>query len=224
MKKNKLFTLPIILCLSLSLIGCGKSDADAIAETAETFLQAATECNMETVSEYCLESALTNIGLDALASEYVENIIYTNMQIEKDSLSEESQKAVSDFCTYYSSNLIQNFSIGEVSETEGIGLVNVTVTTYSEDALSSLSSDAFKTGLSELMNKYQEENMRELISVNLNLGEEAMMNKLFDDLMPEIMDMMKQSYDSYTPEDVRVVLTVEKTEDKWMITKASLAE
>lgn len=224
MKKNKLFTLPIILCLSLSLIGCGKSDADAIAETVETFLQAATECNMETVSEYCLESALTDIGLDALASEYVENIIYTNMQIEKDSLSEESQMAVSDFCTYYSSNLIQNFSIGEVSETEGIGLVNVTVTTYSEDALSSLSSDAFKTGLSELMNKYQEENMRELISVNLNQGEEAMMNKLFDDLMPEIMDMMKQSYDSYTPEDVRVVLTVEKTEDKWMITKASLAE
>lgn len=224
MKKTNLFTLSVILCLFFAFTGCGQSAIDSITTTAETFLQAAMDCNIETVSENCLESALTDIGLDALAPECVENIIYTNMQIEKDTLSESSQKAVMDFCTYYSSNLIQKFSIGEVSETDGIGLVNATVTTYSMDALSSLSSETFKTGLSDLMNKYQEENMQELISINLNQGEDAMMNKLFDDLMPEIMDMMKASYESYTPEDVEIILTVEKTEDKWLITKASLTE
>ncbi len=224
MKKTKLITLTVISGLLLAITGCGQSDENAVTATAETFLQAATDCNIEVASSTCQASVLSDIGLDALSTEYVENTVYTNMQIEKEALSENSQQAVTDFATYYSGNLIQSFSIADASVNDGIGLVNATITTYSMDALSSLSSEAFKTNLTNLMTQYKEENESELISVSLNEGQEAMMNKIFDDLMPDIMELMKQSYSSYTPEEVQIVLTLEKTEDIWIITKASFAE
>ena len=224
MQKNKLFTLSALLGLSLSLIGCGNSDTTAVTQTAETFLQAAMDCDVDIVSSNCLETVLTDIGLDAISPDFAEEIIYTNMQIEKASLSEEAQKAVSDFCTYYSGNIIQNFTVGEVTVENNVGYVNATVTTYSQDALSSLSGETFKNELSALMTIYQEENMQELVSISLNEGNDAMMIKIFDDLMPEIMDIMKKSYDSYTPEDINIVLTLEKTEENWIITKASITE
>lgn len=224
MKKTKLITLAVISCLFFSFTGCGQSDVKNITATAETFLQAATDCDIETASSTCLNTVLSDIGLDALSTEHVENIIYTNMQIEKEALSENSQNAVKDFATYYAGNLIQNFSISDASVSDDIGLVNATITTYSMDALSSLSSETFKTNLTNLMTQYKEENKSELISVSLNQGQEAMMNKIFDDLMPDIMDLMKQSYSGYTPEEVKIILTLEKTEDTWMITKASFAE
>lgn len=224
MKKTKLFALTVISCLFLTFTGCGQSDVKNITATAETFLQATMDCDIETASSTCQSTVLSAIGLDALSVEHVENIIYTNMQIEKEALSEKSQKAVSDFSTYYSDNLIQNFSISDASVSNDIGLVNATITTYSIDALSSLSNEIFKTNLKNLMTQYEEEHKSELISISLNEGQDAMMNKIFDDLMPDIMELMKQSYSSYTPEEVKIILTLEKTEDTWIITKASFAE
>ena len=66
--------------------------------------------------------------------------------------------------------------------------------------------------------------MEELISINLNEGNDAMINKVFDDLMPEIMAAMKKSYDSYSPEELNLVLTLEKQNDTWLITKATLTQ
>ena len=38
------------------------------------------------------------------------------------------------------------------------------------------------------------------------------------------MDIMKKSYNSYTPEDVNITFTLEKQNDIWIITKATLAQ
>ena len=224
MIKNRLYTLALITCLCCSFIGCGKSDKNMVLETSDIFLQAAMDCDMETLSKQCNETVLTDLGLNAISTEFTENIIYENIQVDKNALSEESQKAVLDFCTYYSNNIIQNYTLGDATVENETGTVNATVTTYSHDALSALSSDSFKTELSTLMTNYQEEHMEELISINLNEGNEAMMNKVFDDLMPEIMAAMKKSYDSYSPEELNLVLTLEKQNDTWLITKATLTQ
>lgn len=224
MIKNRLYTLALITCLCCSFIGCGKSDKNMVLETSDIFLQAAMDCDMETLSKQCNETVLTDLGLNAISTEFTENIIYENIQVDKNALSEESQKAVLDFCTYYSNNIIQNYTLGDATVENETGTVNATVTTYSHDALSALSSDSFKTELSNLMTNYQEEHMEELISINLNEGNEAMINKVFDDLMPEIMATMKKSYNSYSPEELNLVLTLEKQNDTWLITKAALPQ
>ena len=223
MKKFYLYTLTLLIGLCLSFTGCG-SDKNEILDTTETFLQAAMDCDMETLSKQCNETVLTDLGLNAISTEFTENIIYENIQVDKNALSEESQKAVLDFCTYYSNNIIQNYTLGDAAVENETGTVNATVTTYSHDALSALSSDSFKTELSTLMTNYQEEHMEELISINLNEGNDAMINKVFDDLMPEIMAAMKKSYDSYSPEELNLILTLEKQNDTWLITKATLTQ
>lgn len=220
MRKYKLYTLSLITCLGLLFGGCG-SDKDSVSDTADTFLQAAMDCDLETVSQYCAENVLTDIGLNALSPEYAESIIYTNLQIEKDSLSETSKQAVSEFCNYYSGQIIQNYTLGEITVENNIATLNATVTTHNLD---SISTDAFHEDLNQLMTKYQDEHMEELISVNLTDGNDAMMNKLFDDLMPDIMAVMKKSYDSYPSEEVTIEFTFEKTDDKWLITKAFLLQ
>ena len=223
MKKFYLYTLTLLIGLCLSFTGCG-SDKKEILDTSETFLQAAMNCDMETLSKQCNETVLTDLGLNAISTEFTENIIYENIQVDKNALSEESQKAVLDFCTYYSNNIIQNYTLGDATVENETGTVNATVTTYSHDALSALSSDSFKTELSTLMTNYQEEHMEELISINLNEGNDAMINKVFDDLMPQIMAAMKKSYDSYSPEELNLILTLEKQNDTWLITKATLTQ
>ena len=221
MKKFYLYTITFLIGACLSFTGCG-SDKKEILTTTETFLQAAMNCDMETLSKQCNETVLTDLGLNAISTEFTENIIYEKIQVDKNGSSEESQKAVLDFCTYYSNNIIQNYTLGDAAVENETGTVNATVTTYSHDALSALSSDSFKTELSTLMTNYQEEHMEELISINLNEGNDAMINKVFDDLMPEIMAAMKKSYDSYSPEELNLVLTLEKQNDTWLITKATL--
>lgn len=223
MKKFRLYTLTLLTGLCLTFTGCG-SEKKEVVNTTETFLQAAMDCDVETVTKYCNETVLTELGLNSISPVFAETTIYETMQVDKATLSEASQLAVSEFCTYYSSNIIQNFTVGEATYEDGIGTVNATVTTYSKDALLALSGDDFQAELSSLMTTYQEEHMDELISVNINDGNEAMMNKLFDDLMPEIMDIMKKSYDSYTPEDVNITFTLEKQNDIWVITNAVLSQ
>ena len=223
MKKFRLYTLALLTGLCLTFTGCG-SEKKEVLNTTETFLQAAMDCDVETVTKYCNETVLTTLGLNSISPAFAETTIYETMQVDKTALSEASQLAVSEFCTYYSSNIIQNFTVGEVTCEDGIGTVNATVTTYSKDALLALSGDDFQKELSSLMTAYQEEHMDELISININDGNDAMMNKLFDDLMPEIMEIMKKSYDSYTPEDVNITFTLEKQNDIWMITNATLVQ
>lgn len=220
MKKYKLYTLTLITCLCLFFAGCG-SDKDIVYETAENVLQSAMACDVATVSSYCRENVLTDIGLNAISPEYAETMIYENMGIEKVNLSEKSQQAVSDFCFYYSDKIIQDYTLGEVTVEDTMATVIATVTTHNFD---SLSSDTFQADLDAMMENYQEEHMDELISINLNEGNEAMMNKVFDDLMPDIMAAMKKNYDSSTPKNVNIEFTFEKTNDTWLITKAALVQ
>ena len=55
MIKNRLYTLALITCLCCSFIGCGKSDKNMVLETSDIFLQAAMDCDMETLSKQCNE-------------------------------------------------------------------------------------------------------------------------------------------------------------------------
>ena len=218
MKKKNLYTLTLVTGLCLLFSGC-VSDKDKVSETCENVLQSAMACDVQTVSSYCYENVLTDIGLNAISPEYAETIIYENMGIEKSSLSETSQQAVRDFCLYYSDNIIQNYTLDEVTVEENTATVITTVTTHNSESISTVS---FQEDLNTLMETYQEEHMDELISINLNEGNDAMMTKVFDDLMPDIMTAMKNSYDSYSPENVIIEFTFEKIEGEWLITKAVL--
>lgn len=224
MKFSKLRIISLLICLTFMMAGCGNSDKTEITQTVETFLTAATTADYETVSMYCSEDLLSDMGLTALNKANTENGFYEHLGIDKSILSEDTQTAVSEYSKFLADNLIQNYRITDVSETEGIGTVYIAITTYSQDAKNYISSDAFRTELSDLMTDYQNENLSELSSLYMTNGEEAMQQAFYNGVIPLILDTYKTSYNSYEPEEISIILIVEKVDDIWKITDGYLAE
>lgn len=222
MKKTKLYILFSLIYLTFIMTGCGASAE--ITQTAEAFLTAATNADYDTVSMYCSEELLSDMGLTALNTANTENGLYEHLGIDKSILSEDTQMAVSEYSSFLADNLIQNYSITEVSESKGIGTAHITITTYSQEAKNYISSDAFRTELSDLMTTYQNENLSELSSLYMANGEEAMQQAFYNGVIPLILDTYKTSYNSYEPEEISIILIVEKVDDNWKITDGYLAE
>ena len=99
-----------------------------------------------------------------------------------------------------------------------------TLSTYSRESIATLSGEEFHNEIIALMQTYQQEHMRELISIKVNNGEEAMMIKIFNDLMPDIMTLMKNKLDSFSYSDVNIVLFIEDTGDGFRVTGAGITE
>ena len=222
MKRTKFLALTLVTCLLFALVGCGKSNVPVITETAETFLQAMDNADMTIISEKCDSTVLSNLGLEMLDPEYNETDFYTGLGIDKSVLCEDAQASVTAFCEYFSENLVKGYSINEVTEEDGVGYVKATLTTYTDESLADLSGDDFNTQLTNLMTKYQEDNLNALMDIYTNEGENAMLIKIFDDLMPDIMDLMKGNFDSFVAEDVEITLELEEVDGNWMVTGAKV--
>lgn len=223
MKKSKLLVLTLVTSLLFAFTSCGSNTA-AIEETAVTFLKAAADADIDTVSSLCTEDVLSDMGLITLDVEINENDFYEGLGIDKSILNEEAQKSVTDFCVYFANNIVQGYSIDEVTEEDGIGIVTGSIRTYSDEALDSLTGNDFQTDLTALMTSYQEEHLEELQSTYLNEGEDAMMIELFNGLLPEVMNMMKTNFDEFTSQDIDFYLEIENVDDKWTVTEGYLVE
>ena len=224
MKKTKLYILFLSACLIFTITGCSSSDKKEITETAEVFLSAAQNADYNTVTGYCSEEVLSSMGLTALNVTNSENHYYEHQEIDKTLLSEETQKAVTDYYTFFAQNLIQDYSITETTCEDDIGTVNATITTFSREATNYMGSDEFRTELSDLMNSYQTEHLEELSSIYMKDGEDAMQQAFYNAVIPLIMEKYKSNYDSYEADMISIVLNVEKIDDVWKITDAYLDE
>lgn len=224
MRKTKFLTLALITCLLLTFVGCGQSNVPEITKTAETFLKAAADADYETVSVNCTETALSEMGLEPLDPAYNSDGFFEGLALDKSAFGEAAIASVDDFGKYYSEALIQNYSIIDVTEKDGVGSVTATITTYSAETLSALSGEDFQSELTTLLTDYQNENLNDLSAIYLNEGEDAMMIKIFDDLMPDIMDIMRNLLDGFTTEEVKLTLIVEKVDEKWIVTGATVLE
>lgn len=222
MKKNRIMSLLCILCLLFSLTGCGTTKA--VKETANTFLTATTTADMETISANCTEEVLSQMGLEILNPAYNETAFYASLDIEKDSLEKAAQASISDFYNKYSKSVIQSYEITDVEVNDGVGTVYATLSTYSRESIATLSGEDFHNEIIALMQTYQQAHMRELISIKVNNGEEAMMIKIFNDLMPDIMTLMKNKLDSFSYSDVNIVLFIEDTGAGFKVTGAGITE
>lgn len=224
MKKSKLLVLTLITALLLAFTGCGANNIPAITETAETFLQAADDADMDKIRETCTESAIAQMGLKPLDATYNADSYFAGMGLDKSSFTEDAQNAVAEYGKYYADTLIQGYSIGEVTEKNGVGSVTATITTYSKETLQELVGDDFKAALTTLINEYTDENLNDLSSIYLNEGEEAMTIKIFNDIMTDIMKTLKQTLDGLETVETTVTLTVEKVDGNWMVTGATVVE
>ena len=220
MKKYKLYTLTLITCLCLSFEGCGKSNVPAITETAEIFMEAMAEADIDTISENCTKKAFRTLRLKALDPSYNVDAYFRGMGVDKELFSEEALAAVQDYGYYYADALIENYTINKVTEKYNVGYVNVTVTTYDFNTLKNLMTEQLNAKIEPLLDDYTDENLDELSAIYLEEGEMAMTIQMFDDLMGDIMNIIKEMIDTTETEEVTFVLTIRKIDGEWLVTDA----
>ncbi len=220
MKKNKLYTLTLIACLCLFFAGCGKSNVPAITETAEIFMEAMDEADIDTISENCTKKVFRTLRLKVLDPSYNVDAYFRGMGVDKELFSEESLAAVQDYGYYYADALIENYTINKVTAKNNVGYVNVTVTTYDFNTLKNLMTEQLNAKIEPLLDDYTDENLDELSSIYLEEGEIAMTIHMFDDLMDDIMSILKEMIDTTETEEVTFVLTIRKIDGEWLVTDA----
>ena len=224
MKKTKIYLLLSLIYLTFLITGCGNSAKNEIRQTADAFLNAAENADYTTLSTYCPDTILSSIGLSGLNFTHTETHYYEHLEIDKSTLSKETQNSVSEYSKSFADNLIQNYTITEVTNNNGIGSVNATITSYSQEAKDYISGETFREELSSLMTTYQTEHLEELSSIYMTNGEEAMQQAFYDAAIPLIMDKYKSALNQFEPQEIPIVLIIEKENDLWKITDAYLVE
>lgn len=228
MKRNytgRLFVMAlIVVMMTLCLAGCGgSSNESAIQEAAEGVLTALQEGNIDGVSEFASEDILMNGDLAGFRgmTEFTADML-GSLGVNREDISDEAVASIDKLGESLLADFIESYTIDEVKEEDGTGLVNCTVN-FGYDA-NDLDESEMSVEVSELVQKYAEENIDELTKVLEDEGEEGLTNKLVSACMPMICDKISEYLAASEGYSSKIVMKVEKVDEKWTVTEAKVAE
>ena len=199
----------------------GVPDKEAVLNAAESFLKAADEVDIDTVSDSCMGFVLSDLSLNYLRKEALVRDFYISLDIEESAFGTKAQEAILAYGESCADYLIQGYTVQDVEEKDGKYVVNATIRTFAEDAENPIDSDELMWELEAMSEQYIEDNMDTILGIYFLEGEEAALLMVYDDLIPEVIEICQQAIEIIETEDVAVQLTVEKLGDRWVITEAS---
>ena len=228
MKSNiigRLFVVSlIVVMMALCLTGCGGSSNDsAIQEAAEGVLKALQAGDIDAVTEYASEDILMNGDLAEFRSmsEFTADML-ASLGVDKENISEEAVASIDKLGESLLTGFVESYTIDEVKEEDGAGLVTCTVNFgYNAD---NLDETEMSVEVSDLVQKYAEENIDELTKVLQDEGEEGLTNKLVSACMPMICDKISEYIAEAEGYTSTIVMKVENADDKWIVTEAKAVE
>lgn len=218
MKKTLCFIVALMLVCMMSLVGCGGDSAETEVQTAaDNFLSALQEGDLDKLKETSSEDLLDSGALKAFNEiDSFEDTMVKALGLESGDLGDEAKASLKKFTDDFIDKLVDSYEIGDVTvDDEGVGTVNATIT-YGIDVEKLTNIDTSNiTSVNDLATKYMNEHKQELLEIYQKDGEKAMMVKVANDLLPDLMDavseeMYKQAEGS-TIEEVK--LTVKKNDD-----------
>ncbi len=214
----------IVSMMAVCLAGCGgSSNGSAIQETAEGVLNALQEGNIDGITEYASEDILMNGDLSQFRSmtEFTADMLGA-LGVDRENISEEAIASIDKLGESLLTGFVESYTVDEVKEEEGTGLVTCTVNFgYNAD---SINESEMSVEVSDLVQKYAEENIDELTKVLEDDGEEGLTNKLVSACMPMICDKISEYLAASEGYSSKIVMKVENLDGKWMVTEAKTAE
>ena len=220
MKKTVTLLSIAVLLTMLLTTGCA-IHGKKIREASEGFLNALVSGDPQSASEYASEPVMLDAGVDFLSREKLEESLYKELgsdagEIKKEDLSEEAQKAFSDFIDVLVERSFLAYTISDISEKKGVGTVRAEIE-VGYDPRGERLFDADMTA-SEEIETYQNENREELLRIYEEQGAEAMRRKIYSDVVEIMAASMKETVENAAPQKRQIVLTVEKQDEKWIVT------
>ncbi len=228
MKKILVVVMTLAVMILIPLTGCGGSGGGSAAPTpedevraaAENFLNAMQEGDLEAMKA-CSDPALYEEDGDLYAFGTINNMDQVfaeslGMDLSAEDLGESTKAGLQDFIDTLLQNLVTSYEITDVTVADDTGTVNVT-TTYGYDPEKMQDIDV-NDEIETMAADYMAENQDALLKIYQEDGEAAMINKVLDDMLPEIL----KSYTDAVLETGEVTqdsaLTLTQQDGSWVVT------
>jgi len=221
MKKKISLLIVLVLILSLAFTGCGKKDPTPDIKAQATGLldamQAGDVAKMGEFADPSIYEAGGDLESFGTLDSFVDDFIDSLGSVKKEDLSTEATDAIEKFKTFILENMVESYEIGEI-KVEGDTATVDAVVNYGFDP-DKIESIDVNSDLETLVNTYMSENMDALIEVLNSQGEEALQNKIVNDLIGDILDLFSNAVLDQGGMSENSVLILKNIEDKWVITE-----
>jgi len=227
MKRKLLYVLVSVMLLTLLPLatGCGGDPSEDAKATADSFMSALQEGDMDAVKEYA-DPALFEKGGDLESFTSIDNIageFAEALGVKEEDLSDNAKASLTEFTDTMMKGLVSSYEIGDVKEGEkGAYLVNVS-TTYGYDPAKVKDIDISKD-IEKMTKKYMEKNQEDLAKLYLDKGEDAVLNKMLDDLLGDMLTKYTDKVMETGEVTQDSVMTVEEIDGKWLVTGEQVAK
>ena len=227
MKRKLLYVLVSVMLLTLLPLatGCGGDPSEDAKATADSFMSALQEGDMDAVKEYA-DPALFEKGGDLESFASIDNIageFAEALGVKEEDLSDNAKASLAEFTDTMMKGLVSSYEIGDVKEGEkGAYLVNVS-TTYGYDPAKVKDIDISKD-IEKMTKKYMEKNQEDLAKLYLDKGEDAVLNKMLDDLLGDMLTKYTDKVMETGEVTQDSVMTVEEIDGKWLVTGEQVAK
>lgn len=197
-----------ILCVFalVFLAGCSSTNSqDEQKQVVTDFFTYVSKCDIKNLKKITSSSVLNDMKLEKMEEELSQ---YTEEEFGKVFVEETDKFKKAIF-----KDLFTDIKIKDVKE-DG-DKVKVTVTGKEKDY--DFSFD--QSELNALATQYVTEHQDELLKVYQEEGEAAFQIKIFDEIAPTIYKTMTDTYKKAPTKKLKSTVTLEKKDDKWIITK-----
>ena len=195
-----------ILCVFalVFLAGCGSNSQDEQKQVVTDFFTYVSKCDTKNLKKITSSSVFNDMELEKMEKELSQ---YTEEEFGKVFVEETDKFKKAIF-----KDLFTDIKITDVKE-DG-DKVKVTVTGKEKDY--DFSFD--QSELNDLATQYVTDHQDELLKVYQEEGETAFQIKIFDEIAPTIYKTMTDTYKAAPTKKLKSTVTLEKKDDKWIIT------
>lgn len=224
MRKKLLLTLlSLMLLVLIPMTGCGggaggSNETDEIKATVDGFMGCLQEGDLEGMKAYTDPELFEADGTlaDLTQLESLDDQFSSSLGMDADDLSDSTKAKLEEFVGTLLSGLVKSYEIGEITEADGKASVNLTTTFgFNPDKIDEIDVN---DEIEEMATKYVEEHMDELMDVYNEGGQDAIIAKVLDDLIADILDKYSEEITNTGETTEQTVMTLEKKDGKWLVT------
>ena len=208
MKKIIIFVVGFMMCIAMS--GCqGESHEKEIRASVDGYMSAIKEGNYTKALE-------STVGIDKLQ----DNFGFKDLKklpekfFDEIETTEDMNKELEEFINYMIQNSIKEYTIDKVIEKENEAIVEISGKCINFEQMDTQSN---KIDIMKISQDYAYKNRNELTKIYTEKGEEAVKQKVMEDITPIIFDSMKKTIDEIPLREFKMQMTLTSKENQWLI-------
>lgn len=223
--KRKITLFLALCCLVLSLASCKEEDHSTEAkQTAESFLEEVKNGNFTKASSYCSPKEAKSLGWESYSEEAADDFassISGEGSVNTDyKPSDAVTSIISSWIDQLCAEMITGYKVSDkITREKQVYTVPADISYHDSSTLSEEVTKTTEEYLgSDISKIISQEQLAKLTQIYMTEGQNAMLDALFEQILPDLLDSIAQSYKNAPTIDDTITLTVENVDGDWLIT------